>query len=92
MSIVTKIYEVFIIADDSFVLQAYIFRGNQGFVEFTSFGMPSPIKQMTHFEVTAHPLELVCPEHYLILTLDKQVIFLQAVTVGDCRINENLRC
>lgn len=78
--------------DSSIYFQTFIFRGAEGFVEFTSFKMPSPIKQMIHFEITAHPMQLKCPEHYLIITMDNQASFVQAITIGDCRINDNLKC
>lgn len=73
-------------------LQTFIFRGTQGFVEFTSFATPLPIKQMIHNEIVTHPSQFMCPEHFLILVIGNQVDFMRAVTIGDCRINEQLNC
>lgn len=72
--------------------QTYIFRVGQGFVEFTSFTMPLPIKQMIHNEIVTHPTQMLCPQHYLILVLKNQIKFTKAVTIGDCRINEQIKC
>lgn len=67
-------------------------RGLQGFVEFTSFTLKSPIKQMTHYGIVTHSSELSCPENYLVLVMANQVIFFKAVTIGDCKIEENQDC
>ncbi|XP_055310856.1 uncharacterized protein LOC129573788 isoform X1 [Sitodiplosis mosellana] len=77
---------------DESEIKTYIFRGAHGFVEFTSFTMPSPIRQMIHNEIVTHPTQFVCPEHFLILVMENKVEFMRAVTIGDCKINEKLNC
>ncbi|XP_031625966.1 uncharacterized protein LOC116342472 [Contarinia nasturtii] len=77
---------------DEFEVKTYILRGTIGFVEFTSFKMPSPIKQMIHNEIMTHSSQSLCPEHFLVLVMENKIEFMTAVTIGDCKINENLNC
>lgn len=76
----------------SYHIQTYKYRDDKGFVEFSSFKMQSPIRQMIHYEIITTPVRPICPESFVILVMDNHVDFLKAVIVGDCTNNENEKC
>lgn len=72
--------------------QTFIYRGVQGFVEFTSFKLSSPVQKMVHYEMALASSDFRCPEHYLVLIVGKEVQFFKANTIGNCRASDDFKC
>lgn len=73
-------------------LQTYVYRGIEGFVEFTSFKMANPIQKMVHNQMALASSDFRCPEHYLVCILEKEVQFVKANTIGNCRSSDVFKC
>lgn len=72
--------------------QTFVYRGVEGFVEFTSFTLPTYISSMTANSIGSSLDPLLCPENYLVVILEKEVWFLKAITIGHCKIDANIPC
>lgn len=74
-------------------LQAFVYRGIQGFVELTAFKLPSFAISMKHNRIVVNSqISFACPQNYLVIALDDELWFIKAVTIGECKISSKPKC
>lgn len=77
--------------EEKTIIQIYIYRGVQGFVQFSSIKIDLPITQMSAISVlpidasssSQHTI-IECSTKYLAITVSDEIWFLEAKTKGNC--------
>ncbi|KAJ6635981.1 hypothetical protein Bhyg_14567, partial [Pseudolycoriella hygida] len=72
-------------------IQIFVYRGIQGFVQFTSFEFSSVIFKLTSIHLPVANV-FACAKSYLAVVMKKEIRFIEAKTCGYCGINAQLAC
>ncbi|CAO1413813.1 unnamed protein product [Diamesa serratosioi] len=72
-------------------VHVYVYRGIQGFKEFTKFKLPGAARQMTVISLPPR-VHYKCNKHYLMLRMEREILFMEMKIAGNCGVSEMLKC
>lgn len=74
-----------------FSFQIYIYRGIEGFTTFSHFSFSTRVTDMQAFMVPSMPTHS-CERTFLALSMNQDIIFLEAIATGYCGLEVSLDC
>lgn len=75
--------------EDKHLIRIFIYRGVQGFTEFTTIRLEQPLTILTSASL---PGEGHCSRHFLVAIVGNEIIFYEAKMAGRCGISVNFSC